>query len=77
MSLEEDVHLLAERIRKLSDDALVKLYKIALTIIQKDLTQIQRFVNEIALVSPVVAGRESLKVSDSVSFELRKGDRET
>lgn len=77
MSIEEDVHLLAERIRKLSDEALAKIYSIALVVIQKDVSRLRDLLQEVSIVSPVASGNEGSVVSDSVSLLLRKGEEET
>ena len=74
MSIEEDVHLLAERIRKLSDEALIKLYSIALVVIQRDVSRLRDLLQEVSIVSPVASGSEGSVVSDSVSLDLRKGE---
>ena len=74
LDMQEDIHLLAQRIRKLSDEALVKIYSIALVVIQKDVSRLRDLLQEVSIVSPVASGSEGSVVSDSVSLDLRKGE---
>lgn len=77
LNMQEDIHLLAQRIRKLPDEALAKIYSIALVVIQKDVSKLRALLQEVSIVSPVVSESEGSVVSDSVSLVLRKGEEAT
>jgi hypothetical protein len=68
----EDTHTIAERIRKLPDDTLVKIFNLALLTIKNELDKFQEMMRELSLIAYKME-RENIGVKDSVSLELQKG----
>jgi hypothetical protein len=70
--MAEDTHIIAERIRKLPDDTLVKIFNLALLTIKNELDKFQEMLRDLSLIAYKME-RENIGVKDSVSLELQKG----